>query len=93
MALRNVMLILPPSSAFFPVRFGIECSQLACVSPFIKTMSPLPSASLTGFVSGGDGALSLGIMGLCFIRKSRLAPREKDAMAGIGPRKRSSSLW
>jgi hypothetical protein len=56
-------------------------------------MSPLASGSLIGFVSGGGGALSFGAIGLCFMRKSRLAPREKDAIAGRFPRNRSSSLW
>lgn len=37
--------------------------------------------------AGGGG------VGLCFMRKSRRAPRERDAMAGSGPRKRSSSEW
>src|SRR4051812_27381964 len=87
------MLILPPSSAFFPVRFGIEWSQFACVLPLINIMSPLASGNLRGFVSGGGGALSLGGIGLCFMRKSRLAPSEKLAIAGRFPRNLSSSLW
>lgn len=87
------MLILPPSSAFFPVLLGIEWSQFAWVFPFIRIMSPLASGSLIGFVSGGFGALSFGGIGLCFMRKSLRAPREKEAMAGRFPRNRSSSLW
>lgn len=46
MALLKVILILPPSSWFFPVRFGIEWSQLDCVFPRIKIMSPLFSGNL-----------------------------------------------
>ena len=87
------MLILPPSSAFFPVLFGIECSQFACVLPFMNIMSPLASGSFIGLVSGGGAALSFGALGLCFMRKSLRAPREKDAIAGKSPRNRSSSLW
>ena len=30
---------------------------------------------------------------LCLSKKSRVAPREKEAMDGLWPRKRSSSLW
>lgn len=57
MAFLKVMLILPPSSAFFPVRLGIEWSQLACVGPRIRIMSPEARGNLMGFVSGGGGAL------------------------------------
>ena len=85
------MLILPPSSAFFPVRLGMECNQFAWVLPRMSIMSPLPSGSLMGFVSRDGGALSFGGIGLCFIKKSRLAPRENEAMAGSGPKNRSSS--
>ena len=56
-------------------------------------MSPLASGSFIGFVSGGGGALSSGAIGLCFMRKSLLAPRENDAIAGSSPRNLSSSLW
>ncbi len=56
-------------------------------------MSPLASGSLIGFVAGGGVPLSLGAIGLCFIRKSLLAPREKEAIAGMFPRNLSSSLW
>lgn len=31
--------------------------------------------------------------GLCFMRKSRVAPSETDAMVGWAPRNRSSSEW
>lgn len=82
MARRKVMFILPPSSLFLPVRFGIECSHRDCVVPRIKTIAPLPRGSfkLSGAV-------------LCFIRKSRWAPSENEAIAGSGPRNLSSSLW
>lgn len=85
------MFIRPPAPSF-PVRFGMECSQFACVLPRIKIMSPLPSENfcalaLDAFVP------SPGAKGLCFIKKSRLEPRENEAMAGSGPRNLSSSLW
>jgi len=44
-----------------------------------------------GVVSGGGGPMSFGATGLCFIKKSLLAPNEKDAIAGSVPKNRSSS--
>lgn len=38
-------------------------------------------------------AVVTGAGGLCFRRKSRGAPMEREAIDGLGPRKRSSSLW
>lgn len=65
-------------------------------------MSPPARGNLRGFLGGGgaDGADEDGAEaeagtetgGLCFIKKSRGAPRDREAMVGFGPRKRSSSL-
>lgn len=85
------MLILPPPPS---LRFGMLCSQLAWVRPRMSTISPLARGSLSGFSEGG-AALLFGCWwgGLCFRRKSRGAPMEREAIDGLGPRKRSSSLW
>ena len=58
----------------------------------MSTMSPDASGSLKGVVGGG-GTEEEGGTGLCFIKKSLLAPSDKDAILGFEPRKRSSSLW
>lgn len=90
----KVIFILPPSFSFFPVRFGIECSQFACVGPRISTMSPPANGSFSGDFEDADAASSVpGGAGLCLSIKSLLAPSEKEAMAGSRPRNRSSSLW
>jgi hypothetical protein len=56
-------------------------------------MSPLARENLSGFGVAGVLVVFPDTVGLCFIRKSRLAPSEKDAIAGSGPRNLSSSLW
>ncbi len=90
-ALRKVILILPLSLSA-PFLFGILCSQLDCVRPLIRTISPDASGNFSG-VADGPVADAEGGTGLCFIKKSLLAPRDKEAMLGFAPRKRSSSLW
>lgn len=84
------MLILPLSLSP-PFLFGILCSQFDCVGPLIRIISPDASGSFSGAEDGGV-AVAEGGIGLCFIRKSLLAPNDKEAMLGFGPRKRSSSL-
>jgi len=90
-ALRNVILILPPPLSP-PFLFGILCSQLDCVEPLMSIMSPDARGSFNGATGGGAGDVEGGT-DLCFIRKSLFAPSDKEAMLGFGPRKRSSSLW
>lgn len=86
-------------------RLGMLCSQWDWVRPRMRIMSPLARGSLRGgavflVVDWGSGwgleegsGVGGGRGGLGFRRKSRLAPSEKEAMQGSGPRKRSSSLW
>jgi hypothetical protein len=81
----------PAIILILPRPFRNICSQFACVAPFISTISPLPSCSLKGLASSAcllPSSLSF-CRGLCFIRKSRLATSESDAIAGWGPRKHS----
>ncbi|KAF4290767.1 hypothetical protein CNMCM8686_000697 [Aspergillus fumigatus] len=72
------------ASPLLPLLFGIECNQFDCVSPRMITISPSARASLTGAAATPSAVL-------CFMRKSRFAPSDNDAMHGFGPRNRSSS--
>lgn len=58
-----------------PLRFGMLCCQCCCVDPAMMRTSPAESVALIFLLRSR----------LCRRTKSRAAPKDTDAMVGLGP--------